>query len=201
MAYVERIKETERRSEQAAGEATPDRGELLNMAVLHHQAGRLDEADGLYRLLLDVDLDFAAALHLSCLIRLARDHPLIEMWAYKCDQELSGLNKYADCAAVNINFWISPDDANCDPESGGLEVFKAEALMSWDFRRYNNEQDAIDEYLEEQGSESLIIPHRANRALVFNSNLFHETDDCHFCADYSNRRTNITMLFGHRFNR
>ena len=130
-----------------------------------------------------------------------KDHPLIEMWAYKCDQELSGLNKHADCAAVNINFWISPDDANCDPDSGGLEVFKAEAPMTWDFRRYNNEQDAIDKYLEAEGGESLIIPHRANRALIFNSNLFHKTDDCHFRAGYSNRRTNVTMLFGHRYNR
>jgi hypothetical protein len=55
------------------------------------------------------------------------DYPLIEMWAYKCDQNLSGLNKHADYAAVNINFWISPDDANIDPESGGLAVYKDEA--------------------------------------------------------------------------
>ena len=130
-----------------------------------------------------------------------KDHPLIEMWAYKCDHQLSGLNKHADCAAVNINFWISPDDANCEPDSGGLEVFKAEAPMTWDFRRYNNEQDAIDNYLEEQGGESIKIPHRSNRALIFNSNLFHKSDDCHFRSGYSNRRTNVTMLFGHRYNR
>jgi tetratricopeptide (TPR) repeat protein len=129
------------------------------------------------------------------------DHPLIEMWAYKCDQELSGLDKHADCAAVNINFWISPDDANCQPESGGLVVYKAEAPLSWDFRRYNQQQEAIDTFLLEQGGDSMTIPHRANRAVIFNSNLFHKTDDCHFRSGYSNRRTNVTMLFGHRFNR
>ncbi len=129
------------------------------------------------------------------------DHPLIEMWAYKCDPELRGLNKHANCAAINVNFWISPDDANCDPNSGGLEVFRAEAPLSWDFRRYNNEQDAIDKFLEAEGGGSITVPHRANRAVIFNSNLFHKTDECHFRAGYSNRRTNVTMLFGHRYNR
>lgn len=65
------------------------------------------------------------------------------MWAYKCDQNLSSLNKHADYAAVNINFWISPDDANIDPESGGLVVYKDEAPLSWDFRRYNTDQEII----------------------------------------------------------
>jgi len=51
------------------------------------------------------------------------------MWAYKCDQNLSGLNKHANYAAVKINFWISPDDANIDPESGGLVVYKDEAPL------------------------------------------------------------------------
>ena len=47
----------------------------------------------------------------------------------------------------------------------------------------------------------MIIPHRSNRAVIFNSNLFHKTDDCRFRSGYINRRTNITMLFGHRYNR
>ena len=45
------------------------------MAVQHHQAGRLEEADGLYRLLLDVEPEHPDALHLSGLIRLARNLP------------------------------------------------------------------------------------------------------------------------------
>ena len=60
---------------QAAAETAPDRDEILNMAVQHHQAGRVDEADGLYRLLLDVEPEFADELHLSGLIRLARNQP------------------------------------------------------------------------------------------------------------------------------
>ncbi|MDA0231468.1 MAG: tetratricopeptide repeat protein [Proteobacteria bacterium] len=127
-------------------------------------------------------------------------HPLIDMWSYKCDSESGGMGIHADRAAVNVNFWISPDEANRRPESGGLEVFRAEAPLSWNFRRDDNQQDAIDRCLDEQGRDSITIPHRSNRAVIFNSNLFHKSDDCHFRGGYINRRTNITMLFGHRHN-
>ncbi len=93
---------------------------------------------------------------------------------------------HADRAAVNVNFWISPDDANCDPKSGGLEVFKAEAPAAWNFGRGNNEPEAIERVLDEQGGGSITIPHRSNRAVIFDSSLFHKTDDCHFRSGYIN---------------
>lgn len=45
------------------------------MAVQHHQVGRLDEADSLYRLLLEVDPKLPDALHLFGLICLTRNQP------------------------------------------------------------------------------------------------------------------------------
>ena len=42
------------------------------------------------------------------------------------------------------------------------------------------------------------IHHRCNRALIFNSTLFHETDQIVFRPDYVNRRINITLLYGIR---
>jgi hypothetical protein len=42
------------------------------------------------------------------------------------------------------------------------------------------------------------IPHRANRAVIFDSDLFHETDRIAFKDGYVNRRINITMLYGRR---
>jgi hypothetical protein len=34
--------------------------------------------------------------------------------------------------------------------------------------------------------------------VVFNSDLFHETDDSTFKDEYLNRRINITLLYGYR---
>ena len=37
---------------------------------------------------------------------------------------------HADAAAVNVNFWLTPDDANLDPDGGGLVVWDKEAPLS-----------------------------------------------------------------------
>jgi hypothetical protein len=41
---------------------------------------------------------------------------------------------------VNVNFWITPDDANLDPERGGLIVWDVAAPLDWDFAKYNNDE-------------------------------------------------------------
>ena len=105
---------------------------------------------------------------------------------------------HADFAAVNVNFWITPETANMNPESGGLVVYDAEAPLDWDFRTYNTNQRRIREFLDEHDSGKTVVPYRENRIVLFNSNLFHETDTIEFKQGYENRRINITMLFGDR---
>ena len=85
-----------------------------------------------------------------------------------------------------------------NPESGGLVVYDAEAPLDWDFRTYNNNQRRIREFLDERDSGKTVVPYRENRIVLFNSNLFHETDTIEFKQGYENRRINITMLFGDR---
>jgi len=128
--------------------------------------------------------------------RIFAGHKLRQMWAYKYDSQLSGIELHADAAAVNVNFWITPDDANLRPDSGGLEVYLREAPLEWDFDKYNKDQEALRSFIAD--SEGLAIPHRQNRAVMFNSNLVHRTDSFQFKEGYENRRINITMLFGQR---
>lgn len=54
------------------------------------------------------------------------------------------------------------------------------------------------EFLRSNGAAPVTVPYRENRALIFNSDLFHESDRCHFRDDYESRRINITLLYGHR---
>ena len=56
-----------------------------------------------------------------------RSHRLEQLWAYKYDSRLQGIATHADFAAVNVNFWVTPDAANRDPASGGLVIHKAHA--------------------------------------------------------------------------
>jgi tetratricopeptide (TPR) repeat protein len=132
--------------------------------------------------------------------RIFKQHRLTQAWAFKQDSARRGLNIHADAAAVNVNFWITPDDANLDPEKGGLVVYDKEAPHEWNFAAYNSDQNKpkIMEWLTQSGAAAIRIPYRANRAVVFNSDLFHETDDSTFKDEYLNRRINITLLYGYR---
>ncbi|HEX4272315.1 MAG TPA: hypothetical protein VHZ32_13055 [Rhizomicrobium sp.] len=126
------------------------------------------------------------------------DHPLKYVWAFKYDSELRGIGVHADEAAVNVNFWITPDEANLDPESGGLVIWDKAAPLDWDFSRYNSDVAAIRDFLEQSGARKRVVPYRANRAVIFDSDLFHQTDNIHFRPGYLNRRINVTMLYGDR---
>jgi len=126
------------------------------------------------------------------------DYPLLHFWAFKYDSSLNGIKKHADFAAVNVNFWITPDEANLDPDHGGLVVWDAAAPLDWNFAKYNAAEDDITAFLKAQDSKPVTIPYRANRAVIFDSDLFHETDVIAFKPGYENRRINVTLLFGRR---
>lgn len=126
------------------------------------------------------------------------DHKLLHHWAFKYDSAMRGIKVHADFAAVNVNFWITPDDANLDPESGGLVVWDVGAPLDWIFDRYNCSDAEIRGLLQREGARATRIPYRANRAVIFDSDLFHETDIIRFRPGYENRRINITLLYGRR---
>jgi hypothetical protein len=107
---------------------------------------------------------------------------------------------HADFAAVNINFWITADADNLDPATGGLVIYDVTAPPEWDFETYNRRPDLIASYLRTRGARAITIPYRENRAIVFNSDLFHATAPIRFRPGYEHRRINVTMLYGDRRN-
>ncbi|MDE0048758.1 MAG: tetratricopeptide repeat protein [Rhodospirillales bacterium] len=128
-------------------------------------------------------------------------HRLEQLWAYKYDSRLQGIATHADFAAVNVNFWVTPDEANRDPASGGLVIHRAHAPTDWAFRTYNADSARMAAFLAEAGEEPVTVPYRQNRVVIFDSDLFHRTDDLDFRPGYENRRINVTMLFGDRSER
>ena len=125
-------------------------------------------------------------------------HELNEVWAYKYDSEGKGIKIHADTAAVNLNFWITPDDANLNEENGGLVIYSREAPLDWNFEDFNSEKGLprMMEFLKD--SDEVRVPYRQNRLVMFNSNLFHYSDKFEFKSGYENRRINLTFLFGRR---
>ncbi len=125
-------------------------------------------------------------------------HQLRQLWAYKNGRQQPTTPPHADFAAVNVNIWLTPDSANLDPSSGGLDIYDVEAPPGWEFETYNKDWRAIRAFLRESSATATKIPYRGNRAIIFNSDLFHATQPLAFDDGYQNRRINVTFLYGRR---
>jgi tetratricopeptide (TPR) repeat protein len=143
------------------------------------------------RLLLGIAAELRARMP-----RVLRDHLLQTMWGYKYDASFPGIGAHTDTAAVNVNFWTTPDEANLDPESGGLVIYTHDAPPDRSLRRFNNGGEEIEAFLASVDAKKVRIPYRANRAVIFDADLFHETDAFSFRKGYENRRVSVTMLYG-----
>lgn len=126
-------------------------------------------------------------------------YPLRQLWGFKSGPTLpADSTVHADFAAVNVNLWITPAAANLDESSGGLVVYEVNAPLDWGFDMYNSRPDLIHAFLHRHQARRRRIPYRENRALIFNSDLFHATEEVRFRPGYENRRINVTMLYGNR---
>lgn len=130
-------------------------------------------------------------------VRIFCHHRLTQAWAYKYDDTLlSGISIHADAAAVNTNFWVTPNEANTDPNSGGLVVYKIKVPESVGYVVYNNDNAYTRQLLKSVNYENVTIPYRENRMVMFHSDLLHVTDRFKFKKGFRNRRINYTLLFG-----
>jgi len=125
-------------------------------------------------------------------------HALSQAWAFKGLQAQAAVDVHADDAAVSVNFWVTPSDANLKPGSGGMAVCLAPPPSDWEIKDYDADQGRIVTFLEQNAANSLTIPYAQNRAVLFRSRLFHHSDRPEFAPGYDNHRINLTLLYGGR---
>ncbi len=130
---------------------------------------------------------------LGCLLSA---HPLTQAWAFKGLDAAAAVAAHADDGAVSVNFWITPDDANCAPGSGGLEVCRLAPPSDFEMSGYDGDIATVSSFLGKHADETTKVPYAANRAVVFDSRLFHRSDAPEFRNDYEGHRINVTLLFG-----
>ena len=70
------------------------------------------------------------------------------------------------------------------------------AARDWEIKDYDADQERIVTFLEQNADDSLVVPYRENRAVLFSSRLFHRSDAPEFAPGYENHRINLTLLFG-----
>jgi hypothetical protein len=142
---------------------------------------------------------FAIAEELSAALgEVFDDYQLAQWWAFVYDAKLPGTDIHGDDADFSLNFWITPDSANLDPDRGGLVVWDKTAPSDWSYNDYNSGGERVKQFLRDENAESQTIPYRANRAVLFKGHLFHRTDDFTFAPGFANRRRSVTFLFRRR---
>jgi hypothetical protein len=129
---------------------------------------------------------------------LNEDLLLKHAWAYKYNNRpgvSSGISEHADEAKVTVNLWITPDSANRNSSTGGLVIHCVPLPPTTE-----NWVDAARDVLRKSGTshETVTVPYRQNRAVVFKSSFIHHTDVLDFHSGYRNRRINLSLMFGDR---
>ena len=139
-------------------------------------------------------LEFSTQLKNS-LQNIFLNYYLSHAWSFKYDAKRDGIGIHADDAKVNVNFWITDDSANKDPDSGGMIVWKKMPDKTASFSDFNS-LASMDKMMNEiKDTEFVKVPYRSNRAVIFNSKLYHVTDKMDFNDNYIDRRVNVTLLY------
>ena len=127
---------------------------------------------------------------------LLADRPLAQAWAFKGLQCGAAVDAHADDAAISLNFWLTRDEANLDAQRGGLAICCTPPPSEWQIKGYDADNAQIAEFMARHTDDTLYVPYRENRVVLFASRLFHRSDAPQFAQGYENHRINITMLFG-----
>ena len=122
-------------------------------------------------------------------------HHLNYWWSFVCQHQRPGIDIHADQSDISLNFWITPDSANLQPGTGGLDVWDVAAPADWTFDDYNSGVRDIRAFLRQEGARQTSYAYAENRALLFRGSIFHQTAATRFAEGFENRRRNVTMLF------
>uniref|UniRef100_A0A7S3BAN4 JmjC domain-containing protein n=1 Tax=Haptolina ericina TaxID=156174 RepID=A0A7S3BAN4_9EUKA len=131
--------------------------------------------------------------------RIFSNHTLKQFWGFKHDtlRAKTGISAHVDFAAINVNFWVTPDVANLNQDSSGIVVYKRwaghDATTLSALNAYG-----VDAKTLGLGPRDvkLRVGYQQNRAVLFNSGLFHSTDTINFKPGFENCRINYTLLYG-----
>jgi Flp pilus assembly protein TadD len=124
------------------------------------------------------------------------DHPLAQAWAFKGLHADSAIGPHVDDGFVSVNFWITPNPANLNPDASGLAVCLEPPPGDWAMQTYGEDEGRSARFLDEHADKLMSVAYRENRAVLFHSRLFHKSEAPMFAAGYENHRINLTFLYG-----
>ena len=120
---------------------------------------------------------------------------LVYHWAYLHCRS-AGLKPHTDAGAVTVNLYLTPDEFNLQPGTGGLILSAVRRPPPVSLIEFNSMPWADSYFEREHVGEDVRIEYRFNRAVLFDSRLFHASDQIFFANDTAqSMRMNLGLLF------
>lgn len=123
---------------------------------------------------------------------------LVEYWGLMYPTNTYG-RLHVDLGGVAVSIWLTADEYNMDPSTGGLVIYRTKRPADW----YVSEgliDDAAEAYLSQHDPEEFRkIPYRCNRMVLFDGTHFHKTDTMRFAeVGPESYRINAALSFDDR---
>lgn len=118
-------------------------------------------------------------------------------WFFIYDNKSEGVKIHVDpLSEMTVNLWVTPDEC-MEGGSGfnGLDLWRIEPKPEWDYDISNGSTQLCEDYIKEVNPELVTIEYRYNRAAIFKSNYFHQSQPVSTKAGADNRKINYALLF------
>lgn len=119
-----------------------------------------------------------------------------DFWAMMYSRNSDG-NVHADFGDLTLTYWLTPEEFNKDPGTGGLILYDVRRPDGMKVNEFLSAGEASARYVQMHSSgDPTTIPYRFNRAVLFNPRIFHKSDSPHFdITDPMRMRLNLTLSF------
>ncbi len=111
-------------------------------------------------------------------------------------QRNNGLCPHSDTGLVTLDIWLTPDDYNLDPDTGGLLLYDVKRTSDQDIHQFNARPWCVEYYEQNTRGGNAKVGYRFNRAILFDARNFHASDRMRFASDGAHTyRINYALLF------
>jgi hypothetical protein len=111
-------------------------------------------------------------------------------------QRNNGLCAHSDTGLVTLDIWLTPDEYNLEPETGGLVLYDVKRTPEQEIHEFNARPWCLEYFNKHTRGESVTVGYKYNRAILFDARTFHASDRIRFVGDGAQTyRINYAMLF------
>lgn len=140
------------------------------------------------------DISRAVAEHMP---RVFENLSLVQHIAFM-HQRNSGLCPHSDTGLVTLDLWLTPDEYNLEPDTGGLVLYDVKRTPEQEIHEFNARPWCVEYFNQHTRGESVTVGYKFNRAILFDARTFHASDKIKFVGDGAHTyRINYAMLFDH----